>query len=63
MLTEMERRAEGRFLERQNIVPFRLIYSAGEGNEAQRQRLNTRIGSGSDGKQVSGSSRAAGGSR
>ncbi|KAL8165144.1 UNVERIFIED_CONTAM: hypothetical protein K2H54_030669 [Gekko kuhli] len=53
LLTEMERRDEDRFVERQNIVPFRLIYSAGEGNETQHELLNTRIGSRSAGKQVS----------
>uniref|UniRef100_A0ACB8FVC7 Uncharacterized protein n=1 Tax=Sphaerodactylus townsendi TaxID=933632 RepID=A0ACB8FVC7_9SAUR len=63
LLTEMERRDGDRFMERQNIVPFRLIYSTDQGNETQHELLSTRIGSDSGGKQVSGTSRAAGGGR
>ncbi|XP_034984793.2 disintegrin and metalloproteinase domain-containing protein 22 isoform X11 [Zootoca vivipara] len=46
LLTEMERRDGDRFMERQNIVPFRLIYSTDGGNETQHDVLNTRIGGG-----------------
>uniref|UniRef100_A0A670J5W6 ADAM metallopeptidase domain 22 n=1 Tax=Podarcis muralis TaxID=64176 RepID=A0A670J5W6_PODMU len=41
LLTEMERRDGDRFMERQNIVPFRLIYSTDGGNETQHDVLNT----------------------
>ncbi|XP_062983303.1 disintegrin and metalloproteinase domain-containing protein 22 isoform X8 [Elgaria multicarinata webbii] len=60
LLTEMERRDGDRFTERQNIVPFRLIYSTIEGNETQHDGLNTRIGGGSfDGKQSTHIARAS----
>ncbi|XP_053117878.1 disintegrin and metalloproteinase domain-containing protein 22 isoform X3 [Hemicordylus capensis] len=60
LLTVMERRAGDRFRERQNIVPFRLIYSTVDGNETQHDApLNTRIGSSSDGKQSTHIARAS----
>ncbi|XP_033022118.1 disintegrin and metalloproteinase domain-containing protein 22 isoform X12 [Lacerta agilis] len=60
LLTEMERRDGDRFVERQNIVPFRLIYSTDGGNETQHDVLNTRIGGGSfGGKQSTHIARAS----
>ncbi|XP_077793033.1 disintegrin and metalloproteinase domain-containing protein 22 isoform X8 [Podarcis muralis] len=62
LLTEMERRDGDRFMERQNIVPFRLIYSTDGGNETQHDVLNTRIGGGGDsfgGKQSTHIARAS----
>ncbi|XP_059876571.1 disintegrin and metalloproteinase domain-containing protein 22 isoform X7 [Lagenorhynchus albirostris] len=41
-LTELERREENRFLERQSIVPLRLIYSSGE-DETGHDALDTRV--------------------
>nr|XP_058929874.1 disintegrin and metalloproteinase domain-containing protein 22 isoform X1 [Kogia breviceps] len=41
-LTELERRKENRFLERQSIVPLRLIYSSGE-DETGHDALDTRV--------------------
>ncbi|XP_061441693.1 disintegrin and metalloproteinase domain-containing protein 22 isoform X3 [Rhineura floridana] len=58
-LTEMERRDGNRFMERQNIVPFRLIYSTDGGNETQHDVLNTRIGSSFDGRQSTHIARAS----
>nr|XP_034984793.1 disintegrin and metalloproteinase domain-containing protein 22 isoform X5 [Zootoca vivipara] len=61
LLTEMERRDGDRFMERQNIVPFRLIYSTDGGNETQHDVLNTRIGGGGSfaGKQSTHIARAS----
>ncbi|XP_048367176.1 disintegrin and metalloproteinase domain-containing protein 22 isoform X7 [Sphaerodactylus townsendi] len=59
LLTEMERRDGDRFMERQNIVPFRLIYSTDQGNETQHELLSTRIGSDSGGKQSTHIARAS----
>ncbi|XP_060104444.1 disintegrin and metalloproteinase domain-containing protein 22 isoform X8 [Heteronotia binoei] len=59
LLTELERRDEDRFVERQNIVPFRLLYSTEEGNETQHERLNTRIGGRSAGQQSTHIARAS----
>ncbi|XP_029139019.1 disintegrin and metalloproteinase domain-containing protein 22 [Protobothrops mucrosquamatus] len=47
----MERKAADRFRERQKSVPFRLLYSASEGNETPHDLLDTRIGHSSVGKQ------------
>ncbi|KAG8138912.1 hypothetical protein E2320_001693 [Naja naja] len=52
LLTEMERKAADRFRERQKSVPFRLLYSASEGNETPHDLLDTRIGRSSVGKQA-----------
>ncbi|XP_054940932.1 disintegrin and metalloproteinase domain-containing protein 22 isoform X2 [Physeter macrocephalus] len=41
-LTELERRKENRFLERQSILPLRLIYSSGE-DETGHDALDTRV--------------------
>ncbi|TFK07633.1 nicastrin [Platysternon megacephalum] len=56
LLTEMERRAENRFLERQNIVPLRLIPRPEDGTQAGHGVLNTRVSSRSDRKQWEDSS-------
>ncbi|XP_072859239.2 disintegrin and metalloproteinase domain-containing protein 22 isoform X4 [Pogona vitticeps] len=45
LLTEMGRRQADRFVERQNIVPFRLLYSTDGGGGTPRDALTTRIGS------------------
>ncbi|KAM7121435.1 disintegrin and metalloproteinase domain-containing protein 22 isoform 5-T5 [Molossus nigricans] len=42
-LTELERRNENRFLERQSIVPLRLIYRSGGEDETGHDVLNTRV--------------------
>ena len=42
-LTELERRNENRFLERQSIVPLRLIYSSGGEDETGHDALDTRV--------------------
>ncbi|XP_064343671.1 disintegrin and metalloproteinase domain-containing protein 22 isoform X8 [Camelus dromedarius] len=42
-LTEMERRNENRFLERQSIVPLRLIYRSGGEDESGHDELDTRV--------------------
>ncbi|KAF4020183.1 hypothetical protein G4228_011749 [Cervus hanglu yarkandensis] len=42
-LTELERRNENRFLERQSIVPLRLIYSSGGEDETGHDGLDTRV--------------------
>uniref|UniRef100_A0A670ZAB1 ADAM metallopeptidase domain 22 n=1 Tax=Pseudonaja textilis TaxID=8673 RepID=A0A670ZAB1_PSETE len=59
LLTEMERKAAGRFRERQKSVPFRLLYSASEGNETPHDLLDTRIGRSSVGKQSTHIARAS----
>ncbi|XP_036767701.2 disintegrin and metalloproteinase domain-containing protein 22 isoform X10 [Manis pentadactyla] len=41
--TELERRDENRFLERQSIMPFRLIYRSGGRDEAGHDALDTRV--------------------
>ncbi|XP_037692515.1 disintegrin and metalloproteinase domain-containing protein 22 isoform X6 [Choloepus didactylus] len=43
LLTELERRNESRFLERQSIVPVRLIYSSGSEDETRHDALDTRV--------------------
>lgn len=42
-MTELERRNENRFLERQSIVPLRLIYSSGGEDETGHDGLDTRV--------------------
>uniref|UniRef100_A0A8C3ICN4 ADAM metallopeptidase domain 22 n=1 Tax=Chrysemys picta bellii TaxID=8478 RepID=A0A8C3ICN4_CHRPI len=58
LLTEMERRAENRFLERQNIVPLRLIPRPEDGTQTGHGVLNTRVSSRSDRKQSTHVARA-----
>ncbi|XP_009000767.4 disintegrin and metalloproteinase domain-containing protein 22 isoform X2 [Callithrix jacchus] len=43
LLTELEKRKEDRFLERQSIVPLRLIYRSGGEDETQRDALDTLV--------------------
>nr|XP_042712040.1 disintegrin and metalloproteinase domain-containing protein 22 [Chrysemys picta bellii] len=59
LLTEMERRAENRFLERQNIVPLRLIPRPEDGTQTGHGVLNTRVSSRSDRKQSTHVARAS----
>uniref|UniRef100_A0A8C7AA58 ADAM metallopeptidase domain 22 n=1 Tax=Neovison vison TaxID=452646 RepID=A0A8C7AA58_NEOVI len=42
-LTELERRNENRFLERQSIVPLRLLYLSGGEDETGHDALDTRV--------------------
>ncbi|XP_041583515.1 disintegrin and metalloproteinase domain-containing protein 22 isoform X2 [Vulpes lagopus] len=42
-LTELERRDENRFLERQSIVPLRLLYRPGGEDETGHDALDTRV--------------------
>lgn len=42
-LTEVERRNENRFLERQSIVPLRLIYRSGGEDQTGHDALDTRV--------------------
>uniref|UniRef100_A0A8D2B8T3 ADAM metallopeptidase domain 22 n=1 Tax=Sciurus vulgaris TaxID=55149 RepID=A0A8D2B8T3_SCIVU len=51
-LTELERRNENRFLERQSIVPLRLIYRSGGEDETQHEELNTRVRGDLGGRQL-----------
>ncbi|XP_077652821.1 disintegrin and metalloproteinase domain-containing protein 22 isoform X3 [Urocitellus parryii] len=51
-LTELERRNENRFLERQSIVPLRLIYRSGGEDETQHDELNTRVRGDLGGRQI-----------
>ncbi|XP_041910212.1 disintegrin and metalloproteinase domain-containing protein 22 isoform X12 [Arvicola amphibius] len=51
-LRELERRDENRFLERQSIVPLRLIYRLGGEDETWHDRLNTRVRGHPGGRQV-----------
>ncbi|KAB1251083.1 Disintegrin and metalloproteinase domain-containing protein 22 [Camelus dromedarius] len=53
-LTEMERRNENRFLERQSIVPLRLIYRSGGEDESGHDELDTRVRGDPGGGQVRG---------
>nr|XP_021482305.1 disintegrin and metalloproteinase domain-containing protein 22-like [Meriones unguiculatus] len=53
-LRELERGDENRFLERQSIVPLRLIYRSGGEDETQHDQLNTRVRGDPGGRQVSG---------
>lgn len=51
-MTELERRNENRFLERQSIVPLRLIYRSGGEDETGHDALNTRVRGDPGGAQV-----------
>lgn len=53
-LRKLERGNEDRFLERQSIVPLRLIYRSGGEDETQHEQLNTRVRGDPGGRQVSG---------
>ncbi|XP_043365306.1 disintegrin and metalloproteinase domain-containing protein 22 isoform X13 [Dermochelys coriacea] len=55
----MERRAENRFMERQNIVPLRLIPRPEDGPQTGHGVLNTRVSSRSDRKQSTHVARAS----
>lgn len=55
--TELERRDENRFLERQSIMPFRLIYRSGGRDEAGHDALDTRVRGDPGGGQVRGAVR------
>lgn len=58
-LTELQRRTEERFLERQSIVPLRLIYrSGGDDDETRHDELSTRVRGDPGARQVSPSGRA-----
>lgn len=52
-LRGLERRNENRFLERQSIIPLRLIYRLGGEDETQHDQLNTRVRGVPGGPQVS----------
>nr|XP_060638293.1 disintegrin and metalloproteinase domain-containing protein 22 isoform X4 [Anolis sagrei ordinatus] len=54
-----ERRDKERFVEKQDIVPFRLLFSTEGGNETQQDALNTRIGSSFNGRQSTHIARAS----
>lgn len=56
-MTELERRNENRFLERQSIVPLRLIYRSGDGDETGHDALDTRVRGDPGGGQVRGAVR------
>ena len=51
---EPERRNENRFLERQSILPLRLIYRSGGEDETGHDVLNTRVRGDPSGAQVRG---------
>ncbi|XP_027429909.1 disintegrin and metalloproteinase domain-containing protein 22 isoform X4 [Zalophus californianus] len=51
-LTELERRNENRFLERQSIVPLRLLYSSGGEDETGHDALDTRVRGHPGGRQL-----------
>ncbi|CAO2617576.1 Disintegrin and metalloproteinase domain-containing protein 22 [Lemmus lemmus] len=51
-LRELEKRDENRFLERQSIVPLRLIYRLGGEDETWHDRLNTRVRGHPGGRQL-----------
>lgn len=53
-LAELERRRDNRFLERQSIVPLRLVYRSGGEDETQHDELNTRVRGDPGGLQVRG---------
>ncbi|KAK2505895.1 hypothetical protein MC885_003636 [Smutsia gigantea] len=54
---ELERRNENRFLERQSVVPLRLIYRSGGRDEAGHNALDTRVRGDPGGGQVRGAVR------
>nr|XP_012635022.1 disintegrin and metalloproteinase domain-containing protein 22 isoform X5 [Microcebus murinus] len=51
-LTDLEKRNENRFLERQSIVPLRLIYRSGGEDETRHDALDTRVRGGPGGRQL-----------
>nr|XP_014722099.2 disintegrin and metalloproteinase domain-containing protein 22 isoform X7 [Equus asinus] len=51
-LTELERRNENRFLERQSIVPLRLLHRSGGEDETGHEALDTRVRSDPGGGQL-----------
>ncbi|XP_037366358.1 disintegrin and metalloproteinase domain-containing protein 22 isoform X8 [Talpa occidentalis] len=51
-LTELHRRNENRFLERQSIVPLRLIYRSGGEDQTRHGALNTRVRGDPGGRQL-----------
>ncbi|XP_045649276.1 disintegrin and metalloproteinase domain-containing protein 22 isoform X3 [Ursus americanus] len=51
-LTELERRNENRFLERQSIVPLRLLYRSGGEDETGHDALDTRVRGHPGGRQL-----------
>ncbi|XP_011936822.1 PREDICTED: disintegrin and metalloproteinase domain-containing protein 22 isoform X3 [Cercocebus atys] len=51
-LMELEKRKENRFLERQSIVPLRLIYRSGGEDETRHDALDTRVRSDPGGRQL-----------
>ncbi|XP_053464463.1 disintegrin and metalloproteinase domain-containing protein 22 isoform X2 [Nycticebus coucang] len=51
-LTKLEKRNENRFLERQSIVPLRLIYRSGGEDETRRDALDTRVRGDPGGRQL-----------
>lgn len=59
-MTELERRNENRFLERQSIVPLRLLYSSGGEDETGHDALDTRVRGHPGGGQVRGGVRGVG---
>ncbi|XP_008059517.1 disintegrin and metalloproteinase domain-containing protein 22-like [Carlito syrichta] len=60
-LPELEKRSENRFLERQSIVPLRLLYSSSSGDETRHNALNTRVRGDPGGRQVRVEARPGGG--
>lgn len=52
LLTEMERGAGQRFMERQNIKPLRLVSGPGHGRRSGRAALTTRVRGSAAGQQV-----------
>lgn len=59
-LTELERRNENRFLERQSIVPLRLLYRSGGEDETGHDALDTRVRGHPGGGQVRGAVQGVG---
>lgn len=59
-MTELERRNENRFLERQSIVPLRLLYRSGGEDETGHDALDTRVRGHPGGRQVRGAVRGVG---
>ncbi|XP_045244661.1 disintegrin and metalloproteinase domain-containing protein 22 isoform X18 [Macaca fascicularis] len=51
-LMELEKRKENRFLERQSIVPLRLIYRSGGEDETRHDALDTRVRGDPGGRQL-----------
>ncbi|XP_008974540.2 disintegrin and metalloproteinase domain-containing protein 22 isoform X1 [Pan paniscus] len=51
-LMELEKRKENRFLERQSIVPLRLIYRSGGEDESRHDALDTRVRGDPGGRQL-----------